>query len=270
MTDCPRTEGIVAALLDEGRLSEADAAHVRSCQACRSAAARVRRFTGALDVAARAIAVEPLPPELLRIREAVPTVAPRADRFAAAIAAVLIVALAAGITLPALVGVAGPGEPGSVTSAPPESPAPVVLRSEDAVAGELTALGYACHEAVVNDQASPPIDGLLCKPSTAGLLATAIVIERAPDGSPATLMAKAGSDGVMDELAERTAVEVLDLALRVAVLDEADTEAARAWLATAIPATEPGMSRSIDRGGLRLWLVRDEKGGLLLRVTGVP
>lgn len=270
MTDCPRTERIVAVLLKDGRLSEADAAHVRSCEACTAAAARVRRFTGALDAAARAIAVEPLPPELLRIREAVPTTTRGADRFAAAIAAVLVVALGAGVALPALVGVARPGESGSVASAPPESPAPVVLRSEDAVAGELTALGYACHEAVVNDQATPPLDGLLCKPPTAGPLATAIVIERAPDGGPATLMAKAGSDGAMDEPAERAAAEVLDLALRVAVLDEADTEAARAWLAMAIPSTDPGMSRSIDRGRLRLWLARDEKGGLLLRVTGVP
>jgi hypothetical protein len=123
MSTCRRTVGILDAWLDAGRLGDRDARHLASCQRCTAAFARVDVADGEIRGAVRslvfeaaAVGVGPMPGTLHSPRLGTPRL--RFGAGLASLAAVLVLAVVAGIRLSS-----APATPGA--SAPPLLPVAV-------------------------------------------------------------------------------------------------------------------------------------------------
>jgi hypothetical protein len=104
---CPRTDAIRRHLLAGGELGRDDARHVASCAACQRAAGEVDRLDARLREAARPLATEPLPDEVLDVEpmgvERGALIGAGLGAVAAGLAAVLVVLVAIGQLRPTAV-----------------------------------------------------------------------------------------------------------------------------------------------------------------------
>ncbi len=176
-------------------------------------------FDRALGSAARSLAVEPLPGDILaapgpvgahsRLRSEVPLAA-----------AVAIVVLAIGSAI---------GAP----KAPVADPAPA-FRTGEGLSVELRTSGFSCRPGTATPAGRPRMEAIVCTATTPSVLATVVVSED-PAGHVGEIHVDSDILGTPSATSDRDRADLLVATIGQSFADPADAAAARAWLTGELP-----------------------------------
>jgi hypothetical protein len=259
MTTCRRTEGILERLLDDVPLSTDDLVHLRTCEACGPASARVPAFNGALRFAARAVAGEPVPSTVLTAEALMPV--PEAPSRLLLGAAGLAVVAATGLAIAFLRPDRGPDV---------GVPVQPLLVAEERIVADLQSAGFACTELTVEPK-TPVIEGTICDPtSSAAPPLAAIVLERDVNGDVREVIAKASPDNAANPGDARAVIDVLTTAIHVGVASPDQRAELEAWVTTNAGLLSAGESGLRLFGQLVVQLERFDDLGVGLHITVIP